>query len=189
MILKLLAGAGAGGLLGAAMGYFGSCTSGTCPLTSSPWRGALFGGLLGLALVLTFTQGCGTATQQQAAGDPPGGGPAAAAESRVVEIARDADFQEKVEDAKGVVLADFHANWCGYCRRLAPTIDRLSGEYAGKAAFVRIDVDDHKGLARRFDVQGLPTLILFKDGKPVRTLVGYRDAAELKAELDKQLGT
>jgi len=140
-----------------------------------------FGGALGLALALAACQGCGTAGRGTE-NDAPG-----AQEPNVVKIASEADFKAKVEDVKGLVLADFYADWCGYCKKLAPVVEKLSGEYAGRVAFVKVNVDELKGLAKRFKVEALPTVILFKDGQPVETLVGYRDEDELKKVLDKRL--
>lgn len=185
IFVKVLAGLGAGGLLGAAMGYLGSCTSGTCPLTSSPWRGALFGGLIGLVFALSLCGGCGTAGRPATA--DPGSTGETDARSQVVRIASEADFREKVEEAKGLVFADFYADWCGYCRKLAPVIEKLSKDYAGKVSFVKVDVEEQPGLARKYKADALPTLVIFKDGRPAETIVGYRSEDELRKVLDKRL--
>jgi len=195
LIAKLAMGLGLGGALGAALGYFGSCTSGSCPLTANPWRGALFGAVMGLAFSLAMgPAGCaadgGDRRADKAAGTPQAEGRDSAkgevadAANAPREIASEEDFKTTVEDAKGIVFVDFHASWCGWCVKLAPIVDKLAADYAGKVTFVKVDTDQLQDLAGRYKVQGLPTMIVFKDGKPAQTIVGYRDEAALKKILD-----
>ncbi len=100
---------------------------------------------------------------------------------------KDADFEKMVTNAKGLVLVDFHADWCGWCHKLTPTLNKLSAAYQGKIAFVGVDSDKNKPLMKKFGVRGLPTLIVFKDGKKAETIVGYKPEAALKAILEKHL--
>jgi thioredoxin 1 len=79
----------------------------------------------------------------------------------------DADFDSQVLGADVPVLVDFYADWCGPCRALAPTLDRLAGATAGRAKIVKVNVDKAKGLARQFGVKGIPHLILFDNGEIV----------------------
>ena len=100
------------------------------------------------------------------------------------------EFEAEVTRGTNAVVADFYATWCGPCRQLSPLLDKLAGGYAGKIKFVKINVDESPGLAQNFQVEGIPALIFFKDGKVVGRSVGLLAEAELKAKLDAfALGT
>lgn len=94
------------------------------------------------------------------------------------------DFAAEVTACTNAVVADFYATWCGPCRRLSPMLDKLAGDYTGKIKFVKINVDESPGLAQDFQVQAIPTLIFFKDGKVADRLTGLPSEADLKAKLD-----
>jgi len=95
------------------------------------------------------------------------------------------EFEAEVTRCATPVVADFYATWCGPCRQLSPMLDKLAGGYAEKIKFVKINVDESPGLAQNFQVQAIPTLIFFKDGKVADRLTGLPDEADLKAKLDK----
>ncbi|HOX08126.1 MAG TPA: thioredoxin domain-containing protein [Planctomycetota bacterium] len=95
-----------------------------------------------------------------------------------------AEFKAKVEESKGLVLVDFHADWCGWCHKLTPILNKLAKDYQGKLAIVGIDADANPKLKERFGVEGLPTLLVFRDGKLAETLVGFKPEEELKKILD-----
>lgn len=96
----------------------------------------------------------------------------------------DANFAAEVEEAKGVCLVDFWAEWCAPCRMVAPTVSALAAEYAGKAKVCKLDTDAHRDTAARFGITAIPTLILFKDGEPVKRFVGVTTKDDIKAALD-----
>ena len=99
----------------------------------------------------------------------------------------DKDFEEVVVKAKGPVLVDFWAPWCPPCRMLSPIVDELAGEYSGKIAVAKLNTDENPETSKKYGVRSIPTLLLFKGGKPVSTMVGFRPKADLKKQLDSSL--
>jgi thioredoxin 1 len=106
--------------------------------------------------------------------------------SKPVDI-QDDKFSELVLKSKTPVLVDFWAPWCGPCRMVAPIVEELSGEYEGKVTFYKVNTDDNQITAREYGIMSIPALMIFKDGKPVSNIVGYRPKAELKKNLDEAL--
>jgi thioredoxin 1 len=105
-----------------------------------------------------------------------------------VETFTDSDFKQKVLDATSPVLVDFWAEWCGPCRRLAPTIEELATEYQGKVIIGKLNVDENPEVAMgRFQIRGIPTLFLFKGGQVVEQVVGLADKHTLKKLIDKHV--
>ena len=95
------------------------------------------------------------------------------------------EFADEVTRCATPVVADFYATWCGPCRMLSPMLDKLAVGYPDKIKFVKINVDESPGLAQNFQVQAIPTLIFFKDGKVADRITGVPEEAALKATLDK----
>lgn len=98
--------------------------------------------------------------------------------SNAIKKLTDDTFDEGI--SKGVVLVDFYADWCGPCRMLAPVIDELATELSGKMTVAKVDTDQSIDTAARFEVNSIPTLILFKDGKVVKRVVGLKDLDSLR---------
>ncbi len=96
----------------------------------------------------------------------------------------DATFQTEVLNSTVPVLVDFWAPWCGPCRAIAPLLDELPGEYAGKAKVVKINVDDHQAVAQRYRVSSIPNLIVFKNGQVAQQIVGAVPKSRLSQALD-----
>jgi thioredoxin 1 len=99
----------------------------------------------------------------------------------------DATFDEEVKAASEVVVVDFWAEWCGPCKMIAPVLDEIATEQAGKIKIGKLNVDDNPDIARRFDVMSIPTLIVFKDGEPKKRLVGAKGKGQLLEELSEFL--
>ena len=87
---------------------------------------------------------------------------------------KDDEFEKKVLQAEQPVVVDFWAPWCGPCRAIASTLDKLAGEYEGKLTIAKVNTDEDPRWAGQLGIQGIPTLIIFKDGKEVKRLVGSR---------------
>jgi thioredoxin 1 len=104
--------------------------------------------------------------------------------SEKIETLTDATFDENVKGSDVPVLVDFWAEWCGPCRMMAPTIDAVASEYAGKAKVGKMNVDDNGQTAMRYNIRGIPTLLLFKGGKVVDQRVGAVGKDEVQKMLD-----
>jgi thioredoxin 1 len=162
LAIKLALGAG----LGALLGYFGQCNSGTCPLTANWRRGAVYGAVLGLMFHLA-----------------PGGG--SYQPPKHVKAIAEADFEAEVIQTGKPVVVDFFATWCGPCKTLAPRLDALAVEYAGRIKFVAVNIDQAPSLAAKHKVEGVPTLLFFgTDGKIVNASVGLISMEALRAKLE-----
>jgi thioredoxin 1 len=99
----------------------------------------------------------------------------------------DATFDETIGAAAEPVIVDFWAEWCGPCKMIAPILDEIASEHAGKLSVAKLNVDENPDVARRFDVMSIPTLIVFKDGAPQKRLVGAKGKGQLLAELGEFL--
>jgi len=97
----------------------------------------------------------------------------------------DSNFDQEVSN--GVTLVDFWAEWCGPCRRIAPIVEQLAGEYEGRASVAKLNVDENPNIPGRFMIRGIPTLLLFKDGQLADTLVGLAPKEDIARMIDKHL--
>jgi thioredoxin 1 len=100
----------------------------------------------------------------------------------------DATFDQQVLKSKTPVLVDFWAPWCRPCIMAAPLLEELAEEYAGRITFAKLDVDQNAKTAASYNIMAIPNLLIFKDGRPVSQIVGYKPKAELKRDLDAVLG-
>lgn len=109
---------------------------------------------------------------------PAGGGP--------IEVT-DASFSREVENSATPVLLDLWAEWCGPCHMLAPTVDQLASEMAGRVKVGKLNIDENPGIANRFGVRSIPTLLVLKGGKEVDRLVGVQPKQEILRRLENVL--
>jgi thioredoxin 1 len=104
----------------------------------------------------------------------------------VIEIS-ETNFEQQVIQSESPVLVDFWAPWCGPCRMVAPIVEELAGEYEGKLAVAKVNVDDNQDIAARFGITSIPTLMLFKNGEVAEKVVGMVPKNTLKEAIDNQL--
>jgi thioredoxin 1 len=169
MIARILLGVLIGGLIGAVLGYFGKCSSGTCPLTANPYRGAIYGAVMGALLISVFSR-----TPKDAEENP-----------NITHINSEVNFKTRVLDTRGIFLVDLFSNRCPPCRILAPTISSLADRYAGKVTVCKVDLDRAPTVARRYSVNAIPTVLIIKSGKEIKRLIGLQSETEYTTLLDK----
>jgi thioredoxin 1 len=101
----------------------------------------------------------------------------------------DANFQKDVLESKMPVVVDFWAPWCGPCKIVSPTIEELAKEYDGKVAVGKMNVDDNQIPASQFGVMSIPTVMIFKDGQPVKSMVGAQGKESYKRAIDEVIAS
>lgn len=97
------------------------------------------------------------------------------------------NFQGEVIDSKTPVLVDFWAPWCGPCRMIAPVVEEIATEYAGKIKSGKVNVDENPELASEYGIMSIPSLLFFVNGVPVTKLVGFQQKKAIEAEINKYL--
>jgi thioredoxin 1 len=144
-------------------------------MTANWQRGAIYGAVLSALFYLVSGRGVNSAAMNQSTAN--------------VKHITDADFDAEVLQASQPVVVDCYATWCGPCRELAPIVDNLADEYAGKIKLVKVNVDESPKTAHKFQIEAIPTLLFFKDGKLTGTSVGLLTKAGLASRLEALLAT
>ncbi len=190
MLLQLAFGLLLGGSLGALLGYFGQCATGACPLTANPWRGAFVGAAIGSL----FAASAGSSRPREqiapaaAATVEPASGTDTSGPATPLHIGSAEAFDRIIQKTDRPVLVDFYADWCGPCRMLAPTIEKLAKDYQGRVIIAKVNVDSLPALASRYGIQGIPAVLVFDKGKEAQRLVGVRPAGDYAKVLDRLTG-
>jgi len=99
----------------------------------------------------------------------------------------DSTFDEVVLKSANPVLVDFWATWCRPCQMVAPILEELTDEYAGKLTIAKLDLDQNQQTAQKYHVMSIPTMIVFKNGQPVKNIVGFKPKEKLKEELEEAM--
>ena len=188
-IIRLLLGVLIGGVIGTVLGYFSICLSRTCPCRTNPFRGALYGAIVGGLLVLASS----ILSQEEAM--PSGDELVLSKEStgtlensedtNVIHVENMSDFKAEVLHASEICLVDLYSDRCPPCRMLTPTISSLADKYAGKVTVCKINVDHAPTIANEYNVMVIPTVFIIKNGEIVKRLVGLRPEREYAGELDE----
>ena len=103
-----------------------------------------------------------------------------------MKVIKQAEFEE-LKKQPGVLVVDFFATWCGPCKMLSPVLEEVAEELAGKAAIVKVDVDESGELASSYGIMSVPTLIVFKDGEAVKMSTGFQPKEQLNAMIEAYL--
>jgi thioredoxin 1 len=148
-----------GAALGGALGYYGKCTTGTCPLTATPKRGALYG----LVLAALFAVPNVMSRARDVVPE----------NSSVVRVKTVAEFEQRIVQATGPVLVDFWSPTCPPCRKLGPVIEKLADQYKDQAVVAKVNVNDIPELARKYGISSIPAVILFSNGQEAQRIIGY----------------
>ncbi len=178
----ILLGALAGGFIGAR----GSCETGACPLTSNPWVGAIYGGLVAglFGLAVSGAQTGGTCPLTGSVG---GGGGTQPAAAKLEPIKGEEDYQRILDSGQKVDVIVFTADWCGICRSYLPEVQQVAAELEGSAGFYEADVDSARPLARNLSIRAVPTTLLVKAGEVQERFTGRVAEDRLRGAIKKLL--
>ena len=106
--------------------------------------------------------------------------------SNAIEV-NESNFEQEVLKASTPILVDFWATWCGPCRKLGPVLDEIAGEYIDKIKVVKVNTDDNAEVAKQYQISGLPSILIFKDGEAVERMVGLMPKSTIIGNIEKHL--
>lgn len=105
----------------------------------------------------------------------------------MVNVINDMNFHNEVTNSDVPVVVDFWATWCGPCKMLSPVMEEVSEELNGKAKFVKVNVDENPVAANEYRIASIPTVMIFKNGKQINSLVGFRPKNEIKSAIEQYI--
>ena len=179
MIVKTILGILIGAGIGAVVGHYGKCSSGGCPLTANPFRGAIYGAVMGALFTLSSPKTPKPVATPAGEQPAPGEG--------VLHISTSEEFNRYVAQATMPCLADFYSERCPPCRRLAPTIEKLAEKYRGRAVVCKINTDAAPQLARQFGIRSIPAVLFFDNGQETQRMIGLKSQSAYEKILDQTL--
>ena len=202
MIIRIFFGVVVGGLIGAVLGYFGKCSSGACPLTANPYRGAIYGAVMGALLASAFPQKAKDKAESSNITNitsAPDSSAKVVKENRsgLVESLTKDSFLQKVFnyeqnkewkfEGKLPCIVDFYADWCGPCKMVEPILQELAQEYQGKLNIYRVDTQAQQELAAAFNIQSIPSILFVPLNDEPQMAVGALPKNTLKKTIKEVL--
>jgi thioredoxin 1 len=202
VITRIFLGVVIGGLIGALLGYFGKCSSGTCPLTANPYRGAIYGAVMGVLLASAFSPKAkrkaesSNITHITSVSDL---NARVLKENRIglVESLTKDSFLQKVFnyeqnkewkfEGKLPCIIDFYADWCGPCKMVEPILQELAQEYQGKLNIYRVDTQAQQELAAAFGIQSIPSMLFVPLNDKPQMVMGALPKNALKKAIKEVL--
>jgi thioredoxin 1 len=182
-VIRIAAGLLIGCALGALLGFVGKCSTGTCPLTANPWRGAFFGGLLGILFSFSMAPAGTCPPTMTAASETES--EKGQANQALVHVTSLEQFDREVLSSEIPVLADLYSDSCPPCRALGPIVEGLARKYQGKSVVAKINVDRLPQLAERYGISAIPAVLFFSEGKEVERMIGLQGEWAYAQVLDK----
>jgi len=202
MITRIFLGVLIGGAIGAVLGYFGKCSSGSCPLTANPYRGAIYGAVMGALLVSLFSrtpkEGKESSNTVHINGeaDPKTRVPDANGISLVQPLTKDSflqkvfNYEQNKEwkfEGKLPCIIDFYADWCAPCKMVEPILQELAQEYQGKLNIYRVDTQAQQELAAAFGIQSIPSMLFVPLNDKPQMAIGALPKKTLKKAIKEVL--
>jgi thioredoxin 1 len=202
MITRILLGVLIGGAIGAVAGYFGKCSSGTCPLTANPYRGAIYGAIVGTLLASALSiqpkekpEGSDV-VQVENKSDPnleklkANGSPLMESLTKETFLQKVFNYEQNKEwkfEGELPCIIDFYADWCGPCKMIEPILKELAKEYQGKLNIYRVDTQAQPELATAFGIQSIPSLLFVPLNDKPQMAVGALPKETLKKTIKEVL--
>ena len=179
MVTKVILGIIIGAGVGAVIGHFGKCSSGGCPLTANPFRGAIYGAVMGALFTLSSVSTPKTTATPKEEQPAPGEG--------LIHLGSAEEFNQYINQATMPCLIDFYSDHCPPCRKLGPVIGKLAEKYNGRAVICKVNVDTATELASPYGISAIPAVLFFENGDEVQREIGLQPQETYEEILDDLL--